>query len=56
MADSFAFAEFLGMQLGDAEDSPAGRDSVVRLEAAEHHLNIGGVVHGGDVLRSVVVF
>jgi uncharacterized protein (TIGR00369 family) len=53
VVDSFAFAEFLGMQLGDAEDSPEGRDSVVRLEATEHHLNIGAVVHGG-VLASLI--
>src|SRR3954465_5172949 len=51
--DTFNFAEFLGMQLGASEDSPEGRDSVVRLEATEHHLNIGGVVHGG-VLASLI--
>src|SRR5947209_404063 len=51
--DTFNFAEFLGMQLGDDDDSPEGRDSSVRLEASEQHLNIGGVVHGG-VLASLI--
>jgi uncharacterized protein (TIGR00369 family) len=50
---SFAFAELLGLELGDAADSPEGRDSVVRLEAGEQHLNVGGVVHGG-VLASLI--
>jgi uncharacterized protein (TIGR00369 family) len=53
MSDSFAFAEFLGMQMEDDGDSPEGRDSLVRLEATDQHLNIGGVVHGG-VLASLI--
>jgi uncharacterized protein (TIGR00369 family) len=52
-SDTFAFAELLGLQLGDEGDSPEGRDSIVRLEAGQQHLNIGGVVHGG-VLASLI--
>jgi uncharacterized protein (TIGR00369 family) len=49
----FAFADLLGLQLGDEDESPDGRDSVVWLEAGDKHLNVGGVVHGG-VLASLI--
>lgn len=53
MIETFAFADLLGMSLGEDADSPDGRDSIVRLEAGEQHLNIAGTVHGG-VLASMI--
>lgn len=47
MTDSFPFADLVGIEIGDPDDSPSGRDSVVRLEACESHLNVAGIVHGG---------
>jgi uncharacterized protein (TIGR00369 family) len=43
----------LGMRLGEDEDSPEGRHAIVRLDAGDQHLNIGGIVHGG-VLASMI--
>lgn len=51
MSNGFPFAETLDLILG--EDPPEGHDAVVRLEAADKHLNLGGVVHGG-VLASMI--
>jgi uncharacterized protein (TIGR00369 family) len=45
--DSFAFADLLGLELGDSSEAPGSSDAVVRLVADERHLNPGGVVHGG---------
>jgi uncharacterized protein (TIGR00369 family) len=53
VSETFNYADFLGMRLGDDEESPNGRDSIVRLEAGEQHLNISGTVHGG-VLASMI--
>jgi uncharacterized protein (TIGR00369 family) len=53
VSDTFAFADLLGMNLGDDAASPEGRDSIVRLEAGEQHLNIAGTVHGG-VIASMI--
>lgn len=52
-AETFNFAEMLGMRLGEDEDSPEGRHAIVRLDAGDQHLNIGGIVHGG-VLASMI--
>jgi uncharacterized protein (TIGR00369 family) len=53
VSDSFPFADLLGLDLGDSEQAPEGRDSLVRLEATDQHLNVGGIVHGG-VLASLI--
>ena len=52
-SSSFAFAEMLGLRLGEDRESPEGRDSIVRLDADEQHLNIAGTVHGG-VIASMI--
>jgi uncharacterized protein (TIGR00369 family) len=51
--DTFAFAETLGMEFADGGDGAAGADAVVRLQAGDRHLNVGGVVHGG-VVASII--
>jgi uncharacterized protein (TIGR00369 family) len=53
VSDSFAYADMLGMRLGEDAESPDGRDSIVRLEAGDQHLNIAGTVHGG-VIASMI--
>ena len=53
MTDTFNFAQLLGLELGADAESPQGRHSIVRLEAGEQHLNVGGVVHGG-VIASLI--
>jgi uncharacterized protein (TIGR00369 family) len=53
VSDSFAYADMLGMRLGADAESPDGRDSIVRLEAGDQHLNIAGTVHGG-VIASMI--
>ncbi len=50
---SFPFAKLVGLEIGEPEDSPSGRDSVVRLDATDDHLNVAGVVHGG-VLATLI--
>jgi uncharacterized protein (TIGR00369 family) len=52
-SNSFPFADLVGLQIGDPEDSPSGRDSVVQLEATDDHLNVAGIVHGG-VLATMI--
>lgn len=46
MTDTFAFAETLGLEFGE---SGTDGESVVRLDAGDRHLNVGGIVHGGVV-------